>query len=85
MQIIETKYIGATNHRGSRVSAKASGCGAKVVVSWDYELNAEANHKRAAHALMEKLDWVGKYVGGHTKTGMAFVCADDRFSYSVER
>jgi hypothetical protein len=85
MQIIETKYLSASNHRGSRISAKASGCKQRVTLGYDHGLNAEDNHKRAALALMEKLDWVGKYVGGHTENGMVFVCADPRFSYSVER
>lgn len=85
MQIIETKYHGPTNTKGSKVSATASGCKARVTLSWDNSFNSEDNHKRAALALMEKLDWIGKYVGGHTQRGMVFVCADDRFSYHIER
>lgn len=85
MQTIETKYHGASNVRGSRISATASGCKARVVLSYDHALNGEENHKAAARALMGKLDWRGVYVGGHTKTGMVFVNTDVRFEYSVER
>lgn len=85
MQIIETKYISASTHRGARISAKASGCKQRVTLGYDHALDGDDNHKRAALALMEKLDWVGKYVGGHTERGMVFVCADHRFPYYVER
>ena len=55
MQAIQTKYLGATNHRGERV--KATAAAGSVTLSWDYELNNEGNHRAAAEALMEKLDW----------------------------
>lgn len=85
MQTIITKYHGPTNVRGSRVSAQASGNGVKVTLSYDHALNSEGNHMAAAQALMDKLDWCGHYVGGHTKNGMVFVCADARVSYIIER
>ncbi len=85
MQTIETKYHGPSNVRGSRISATASGNKARVILSYDHALNGDDNHKAAARALMDKLDWRGVYVGGHTKTGMVFVNADTRFEYSVKR
>lgn len=84
MQSIITKYHGPTNVKGSRVSARASGNGVKVTLSYDHALSAEGNHMAAAQALMAKLDWQGHYIGGHTQDGMVFVCADTRVSYSVE-
>lgn len=85
MQTIETKYHGPSNVKGSRISATASGCKARVILSYDHALNGEGNHQAAAAALMDKLNWTGRYVGGHTKTGMVFVNADRGFEYSVQR
>ena len=83
MQTIETKYHGPTNTRGSRISATASGCRKRVTVSYDHALNSENNHKAAALKLMEALNWTGRYVGGHTPTGMVFVHAQS--SYVIAR
>jgi hypothetical protein len=55
MQAIQTKFLGATNHRGSRVKAIAAA--GSVTLSWDYAKTTEDNHRAAANALMEKLDW----------------------------
>ena len=85
MQTIETKYHGPSNIKGSRISATASGCKARVILSYDHALNGEGNHMRAARALMDKLNWTGRYVGGHTKTGMVFVNEDPRMEYAIER
>lgn len=51
MQAIITKYVGPTNMRGSRYSAK---CEAKSIsVSADHALNAEDNHIAACLRLRE--------------------------------
>ena len=55
MQAISTKHIGPTNYRGSRVKAEADA--GSVTISWEYGLNADANHARAALYLMRLLDW----------------------------
>jgi len=58
MQAIQTKYLGPTNHRGSRV--KATCAAGSVIVSWDYSLpnNIEENHRAAAYFLaVNKLKW----------------------------
>ena len=55
MQAIQTKFLGATNHRGSRV--KATSAAGSLTLSWDYGISNEDNHTAAAEALMEKLDW----------------------------
>lgn len=60
-QAITTKYLSATNHRGERVKATAQA--GSVTVSWDYELNTEANHKAAAKALSDKMGWDGSVHG----------------------
>ena len=86
MQTIVTKYHCCTDIKGSRMSATASGGGTRVYMSYDHGLDSEGNHKAIALKLMEKLNWHGRYVGGHTKEGMVFVNMDnDRFNYSIER
>jgi len=67
MQAIETKYMGPTNHRGSRVKAKCEG--GQITVSWNYALNSQENHAAAIEALMERLDWEYNYYLGATENG----------------
>ena len=55
MQAIQTKFLGATNHRCSRV--KAISAAGSLTLSWDYGISNEDNHSAAAEALREKLDW----------------------------
>lgn len=62
---IFTKYLPATNVKGSRIKAYAEG-GNQVVRSYDHALNADQNHAAAAKALASKMGWAGHYVqGGH--------------------
>ena len=63
MKTIITKYLGATNHRGSRIKATTSS-GISKTISYDDELNAIPNHKRAIHKLNEQLNWSGEMVQG---------------------
>lgn len=54
MQAIETKFLGPTNTKGSRIKAK---CWlTSVTVSWDHSLNVEENHFAAIEALICKLN-----------------------------
>lgn len=54
MQAIQTKYLGPTNTRGSRI--KATCWLTSVTVSWDYSANFEENHTAAIGALVHKLN-----------------------------
>ncbi len=89
-QAIETKFLGPTNHRGSRV--KATACAGSITVPWDYSYGAEDNHVFAARALALKLSWTAAralalmlswtdghgfddWVGGSTNDGYVFVYA----------
>jgi hypothetical protein len=54
MQAIVTKYLPATNTRGSRI--KATGWAASVTVGYDYRLGSTGNHKAAVQALCDKLN-----------------------------
>ena len=56
-QSIQSHYLAPTNHRGARIVANAAG-GQRLVVSWDYALNAADNHVAAMKALAVKLDWI---------------------------
>jgi hypothetical protein len=60
LQAIVTKYHGPTNHKGSRVSAKADA--GRIVIAWDYALNPDENHAAAARALADRLGW-GEAIG----------------------
>lgn len=77
MQAIETKYLGATNYKGSRIKATHQGNVQSVTVGYDHALNIDGNHHAAAKALMRKLKWTGEMHGGATKTGMAWVFVND--------
>jgi len=76
MQTIETKYVGATNYRGSRIIATASGNSIKFTVSYDSGQPDENMHKTAAIGLCNKVGWEGEMIGGHTKHGMVWVFTD---------
>ena len=73
-QAITTKYLGPTNHRGSRVKATCDA--GSLTVPWDYALNVEDNHAAAVNALAAKLDWKGRWHLGGTKTGYVGVQVD---------
>ena len=65
MQAIQTKYIGPSDSRGSRVKATADA--GTITVSYDHALGIEGNHAAAAVALCRKLGWPGTLVGGGLK------------------
>jgi hypothetical protein len=67
MQTIITKYIGPTDKRGSRISATTSGGSGRIVRPYRGSERNEVNHREAAKALAEKLEWSGKWIGGSGK------------------
>lgn len=56
MKAIQTRYLGPTNSRGSRIKAWAEG-GNSVTIPYPYELSGENVHRKAAEALCAKLGW----------------------------
>ena len=74
MKAITTKYHGPTDTRGSRISASDSD-GNRVSIPYDYELDSEEAHRRAAIAFCSKMKWSGAdtMVGGSIKDGYVFV------------
>lgn len=77
-QAIETRFLGPTNFRGSRIVAK---CEAKrMIVSWDDGLDVQANHEAACKALCVALGWDGEWVGASTPKGYIFAHYRERES-----
>ena len=72
MKAIFTKYHGATNFKGSRISASDED-GNRTYISYPYELSGEAVHRKAADALCAKMGWSGKLASGSHKRGYVFV------------
>ena len=63
MQTITTKYLGATNYRGSRIKATTSS-GISKTISWSYAESTLQNHKNAVHELNKQLGWTGTMLEG---------------------
>lgn len=75
MQAIITKYLSATNNRGSRI--KATCAAGSVTIGYPHELSGMDCHAKAAYALLAKLHWDYKLMGGHLPSGdYAFVLVD---------
>ena len=55
MQAIVVKYLGPTNHHGSRYKATAQA--GSVILEADQRLNEEENARAACDALLYKLEW----------------------------
>jgi hypothetical protein len=65
MQAIRTRYHGATNTKGSRLSAK--GEAKTMYFGYDHALGSELGHATAAHAYANSLGWLkdgSKLIGG---------------------
>lgn len=66
-QVITTKYLAPTNHRGGRV--KASCDAGSVTVAWQHEFDVAINHSNAAGVLRDKLGWDCELRGGFDRRG----------------
>ena len=75
-QSISTKYLGATDRRGSRVKARSSS-GLSLTLSWDDALDVDDNHRAAALALATKLKWQGRWIAGGDRDGRGNVYVND--------
>jgi hypothetical protein len=75
MIAIHTKYIGATNTKGSRIKAYTCN-GHSATVSVDHALDGEIRHFEAAKALVAKysLEWdLSDMVWGDSSDGKGYV------------
>lgn len=100
MQAIKTKYLHATNYRGSRIKARSER--GSITISYPYNKDVQSAHAEAARALIEKFAredkkkygtplssnfWGGEYVCGSVdNTGYIFVrvCFSDRYDFTQE-
>lgn len=71
MKAIVTKYLSATNSRGSRIKASAEGV-KSITAPLDYELDDEVNHESVAIKLCEKYGWATELVGGALPNGKGY-------------
>lgn len=69
---IFTKYIGPTDHRGSRVKA-ADRDGNSIIISYDVSVSSDEAHDKAFLALINKMGWHGEYVAGYLGKGRVYV------------
>jgi len=65
MNAIQTRYLGVTNTRGSRIKATCES--GSVTIDYPHELSGMACHALAAKKLVEKLGWTGELLGGQLK------------------
>jgi hypothetical protein len=73
MKAITTKFHGATNTKGSRITATDAD-GNRISVSFDHALDSEHNHDAAAIALCRKMGWTGhNLMRGGVKDGNVYV------------
>lgn len=77
MKAIITKYHGATDTKGSRISATDTDRN-RISIPYPYELSGSAVHRAAAEALCKKMKWEGRLIGGGIKGGYAFVFAESQ-------
>ena len=75
MKAIFTKYIPATNTRGSRI--KAYDGDNSIILPYDGSLSTEQVHRKAAIALCNKLGWKGALCEGSSKSGNVYVFIED--------
>ena len=64
MSLIVTKFIGPTNHRGSRIAARSYSTA--ITIAWDYALDVGENHDAACAALARKLKLDGRWFRAET-------------------
>lgn len=84
MKAIQTRYLPATNFKGSRVTATAEGGDKPWRVTVSYDGDHDEAHKRAAEALCAKMGWTGDLIGGGLPNGdMAWVFVPG--SWKVDR
>lgn len=73
MKAIQTRYLGPTNFRGSRIKAWAEGVGS-LTIPYPHELSGEAVHRLAAEALCKRQGWPTAIVGGGLPNGDYAFC-----------
>jgi len=68
MKAIQTKYLPATNTKGARIKAWASG-GNRVTIPYQHELSGADVHRAAARVLCDNMGWDMPFVTGCLPNG----------------
>lgn len=76
MQAIQTRFIGPSNVRGSRIKAYSEGFPRGVITGYDHALSVEENHDAALKAFVDRREWWGVWARGAApdKRGNVYVC-----------
>lgn len=75
MQAIITKFLPCTNTKGSRIKATCQA--GSIIIDYPHELSGMDCHAKAAYALLSKMQWDYKLVGGQLPSrDYAFVMLD---------
>ena len=78
MQYVKTKYLGATDFRGSRIKATLSYGKISLTMGYDCALNSTENHEMAFLALCEQVGWdFDSYTHGGGDDDMVWLSCDD--------
>jgi len=82
MQAIQTRFIGATNTRGSRVKAFTEGFPRGVTVGYEHAASVEGAHDAAFLAFVRARGWWGLWARGASpdKRGNVYVCVATAYS-----
>lgn len=83
MQSITTKFLPATNTKGARIKATATN-GKSITIPYGHCQRSEQEHRDAAKALRDKLEWKGVMIGGAIKGGYCFVFASADSDLTIE-
>lgn len=81
MSAITCKYMGPTNHRGSRILL-SSGYD-KMLIPLDGRYGFETNCEKAVEKFLLRYDYEGTWIGSHSLNGMVFVPAHSTFRVTV--
>jgi len=75
MIAIETRFLGPTDTKGSRIVAET--CNEhRLVIPSDHSLSREGQHRKAAQMLADRQGWKGRLICAGTKRGFVFVFED---------
>ncbi len=76
MQAIITKFYGPTNHKGARIKATCEA--GSIWMSYEYGLNIDGNHAKAAQMLIDKMGWNTEY---YSKTVMGGLPGNNGYAH----
>ena len=80
---IKCKYLPTTNHRGTRISVQRYESTVhgkdpqRIIVSWDYALDATDNYAEAVRQYVERANWGGHWFTSTITDGAVAVCSNN--------